>query len=399
MRTAAGNTGHAAVADVFISHVSEDSALALEIAHELERAGYSTWCYELDAVTGPSYLLQTGQAIERCRVCLVVITPNALGSRQMTREIERAHEEGTHLVPVLQGVAHEEFQKRQPEWREAIGTATSVRIGRGGVAAALDRLVAGLAALGVPRSDGRGAERLGVIRAAIDELLDHAAPADAVPNASAESPRAPTTPARTPAGVASSGRRSPGRRLSVTIALMVMIVSVLSIVWSRHPRAIALPTAPPPDVPRTAPSIPAPSIPTPPPRAIPDPLPTGVTRQAVRAALGEPTSSRPASFPHSVVDVFSYGDRVFSYVYDADTERVRQAEVAFAHLPSIAEIEHVMTQMTPARAPSPAVRAASWDIVREKSAARTFRIGDLKATVERRDDGGLHVAVWEATFH
>ena len=386
------------MADVFISHVSEDSAVALEIAHELERAGYSTWCYELDAMTGPSYLLQTGQAIERCRVCLVVITPNALGSRQMTCEIERAHEEGTHLVPVLQGLAHEEFQKRQPDWREAIGTATSVRVGRGGVGGVIDRLVVGLAALGVPRSDVPAPERLGVIRAAMADLCDQGgAPADSAPT----TPPAATLPTNGSTGTAVAGdehaprqRRSLDRRLPAAIAVMAVTASGLWFVWSRHHGATARQAAPPVEKPPTAPSTPTSRL-----QPIPDPLPTGVTRQAVRAALGEPTASKPGSFPHSIVDVFSYGDRVLSYVYDVETERVRQSEVGFARLPSIAEIEHVMTQMTPTRSPSPAVRAASWDIVSKKTPATAFRIGDLKATIERREGGGLYVAVWEASFH
>ncbi len=38
--------------DVFISHVAEDSAIALEIALGLEEVGFTTWCYELDNVPG-----------------------------------------------------------------------------------------------------------------------------------------------------------------------------------------------------------------------------------------------------------------------------------------------------------------------------------------------------------
>src|SRR5690349_16010869 len=177
----------APMADVFISHVNEDSALALEIAYGLEGAGYSTWCYELDSVGGPSYLLQTGAAIERCRVCLVVITAQSLSPRrapQMTREIERAHEEGIRLFPVLNGVTHERFQQEQPEWREAIGTATSVTIGRSGVAGSAARMIGGLAALGVPHAETPSTERLVAIRAAVDDL----AAGDARPEAPSSMP-------------------------------------------------------------------------------------------------------------------------------------------------------------------------------------------------------------------
>jgi hypothetical protein len=40
--------------DIFISHVEEDSAVALQIAHGLEAVGYTTWYYERDSVPGLS---------------------------------------------------------------------------------------------------------------------------------------------------------------------------------------------------------------------------------------------------------------------------------------------------------------------------------------------------------
>jgi hypothetical protein len=47
---------------VFISHVEEDQALALEIARRLETAGFTTWYYERDSEPGISYLLQVHAA-------------------------------------------------------------------------------------------------------------------------------------------------------------------------------------------------------------------------------------------------------------------------------------------------------------------------------------------------
>ncbi len=39
---------------IFISHVEEDSSIALRIASALEAKGYSTWYYERDSVPGPA---------------------------------------------------------------------------------------------------------------------------------------------------------------------------------------------------------------------------------------------------------------------------------------------------------------------------------------------------------
>lgn len=102
------------MADVFVSHVSSDARLAIEIAIGLETAGYGTWCYEIDALPGASYLLQTSEAIETARVLLILISRPALQSRQLTRELVRAYECGLTMIPVLVGLEHAEVAARQP---------------------------------------------------------------------------------------------------------------------------------------------------------------------------------------------------------------------------------------------------------------------------------------------
>jgi hypothetical protein len=138
---------------VFISHVVEDAKIASEIAKDLEKAGYKTWYYERDSVGGLSYLLQTMRAIERSQAVILLISPNSLSSNQVTKEVVRTHEAGKPFIPLLHGISHVEFQQRQPEWREAIGSATSISIPKKGVSVILPRIIDGLASLGVKKSD------------------------------------------------------------------------------------------------------------------------------------------------------------------------------------------------------------------------------------------------------
>lgn len=138
--------------DVFVSHVEEDSADALAIADALEVAGFSTWCYERDSIPGPSYLVQTGDAVEESRAVVVLISRHSLGSRQVTVEIVRGHETQKPFIPVLVDISHVEFTERQPEWREAMGAATSIMVPREGIAPIVPRIVQGLQALGVEPS-------------------------------------------------------------------------------------------------------------------------------------------------------------------------------------------------------------------------------------------------------
>lgn len=100
------------MSDVFISHVEEDSDVSLELALGLEKAGFTTWCYERDSIPGTSYLIQTGRAIEQCKAVILVISPHSLGSNQVTKEVVRAHETGKQFIPVLRDITHPEFQNR-----------------------------------------------------------------------------------------------------------------------------------------------------------------------------------------------------------------------------------------------------------------------------------------------
>jgi len=147
-------TGSVEAGTIFISHVEEDANAALRIADGLEEGGYPTWCYERDALPGPSYLLQTARQVEESAAVVLLISANSLGSNQVTAEVVRAHESGRPFVPVLIGLSHVEFAARQPEWREALGSATSIVLPPSGVDAIVPRIRQGLAGLGIGPTDG-----------------------------------------------------------------------------------------------------------------------------------------------------------------------------------------------------------------------------------------------------
>jgi hypothetical protein len=160
---------------IFIAHVEEDADVALGVALGLEEAGYRTWCYEVDSVVGTSYIVQTGEAVAQSDAVVVIISPDSLSSNQVTKEVVRAHESGRHFLPILRGVSHVEFQQRQPEWREAIGSAASVRVPKEGVAALIPSVIEGIEALRIkpgPKADAARVERL---RRELDETLAHPA--------------------------------------------------------------------------------------------------------------------------------------------------------------------------------------------------------------------------------
>ncbi len=160
------------MADVFIAHIEKDGDIALEIALGLEKAGYTTWCYEADNIPGPSYLIQTGRAVEQAKAIVVIISPNSIISRQVTKEIVHAHEAGKEFIPVRRGISHIEFQNRQPEWREAMGAASSIEITPAGIEDVIVRIVGGLKAMGIYPSeniDPNRVERLRILRDSLSQ--------------------------------------------------------------------------------------------------------------------------------------------------------------------------------------------------------------------------------------
>jgi len=133
--------------EVFISHVEEDAGLALELAAKLEVGGFHTWYYERDSLPGPHYLLQVEAAIDRAKVVIVLISPHALSSVQVTGEILRASQGAKCFLPLLLGISHAKFQQRQPVWRQAMAASTALVIPASGLALVIERIIAGVQAL------------------------------------------------------------------------------------------------------------------------------------------------------------------------------------------------------------------------------------------------------------
>lgn len=129
---------------VFISHVAEDSARAVQVATGIEDAGYTSWYYERDSLPGPTYLDQILAALARASAMIVLVSPAALASWQIDREVVQAYERGLPFLPLLFGLSHDEMHKARPAWAMAFGAAVWLPLPTGDVAPVLPRIVAGL---------------------------------------------------------------------------------------------------------------------------------------------------------------------------------------------------------------------------------------------------------------
>ena len=134
---------------LFISHIQEDQAIAVEIGRALERRGFSVWYYERDTVPGPPYIIQIMSAIEKCEGFILIVSQSSMGSHQVDAEVTHAYDANKKFVPVLSGVSHEELKQRMPLWNWAIRAATSIVLPPAGVSAILDALESGVKMLGL----------------------------------------------------------------------------------------------------------------------------------------------------------------------------------------------------------------------------------------------------------
>jgi len=153
------------MSSVFVSHVAEDAAIALEIAFGLEDQGYTTWCYELDSIPGPSHLAQTLEAIGECDAMVLLISSNSVQSHEITTELTRGQDQSKPIIPLLHGITHENLMRQRAEWGERLGSATCLDVGRD-IQAAMPRLVRGLEFYGVQPAQAHSAkeERLSSIQ-------------------------------------------------------------------------------------------------------------------------------------------------------------------------------------------------------------------------------------------
>jgi TolB-like protein/Flp pilus assembly protein TadD len=115
-------------ADVFLSYSREDRARVLDLAASLRSAGVSVWIDQggIDgaALWGESIV----NALESAKVLLLVVTPAAVRSHNVTKEVMIASERKGHILPVhlepttipaglkypLAGIQHIEFYQGDP---------------------------------------------------------------------------------------------------------------------------------------------------------------------------------------------------------------------------------------------------------------------------------------------
>ena len=95
-----GRLDSAMALDTFISYSSPDKTAADAACAVLERAGIRCWIAPRDIRPGQEYGHAIIEAIDQCRVMVLIFSANANDSRQIHREIERAVSKGVPIIPL-----------------------------------------------------------------------------------------------------------------------------------------------------------------------------------------------------------------------------------------------------------------------------------------------------------
>jgi hypothetical protein len=83
----------------FISHSSADSEIAERACAYLERHGVPCWIAPRDVMPGQNYGAGIIDAIDECRVFVLILSSHSNKSRQVVREIERAASSDSVILP------------------------------------------------------------------------------------------------------------------------------------------------------------------------------------------------------------------------------------------------------------------------------------------------------------
>jgi len=93
-----GNAGPAG--RVFISYASHDDAVAGRICAALEVAGFPCWIAPRDVRPGQPYAAAIVEAINACRMVVLVLTKSAIESPHVLREVERASSKKRSILSI-----------------------------------------------------------------------------------------------------------------------------------------------------------------------------------------------------------------------------------------------------------------------------------------------------------
>lgn len=127
----------------------------------------------------------------------------------------------------------------------------------------------------------------------------------------------------------------------------------------------------------------------------------GVTDTDIQAALGPPTLKSPGYWPNSYGLLYKNlqpHQTDFGFLLDANTQRLRQTEAAFAQSAGLNILRLALQGMLKDRPPAEVMEQLTL-IYQRQVQEYEFRVGELKGIIQRNEKDRIYIGVWEADFH
>ena len=127
----------------------------------------------------------------------------------------------------------------------------------------------------------------------------------------------------------------------------------------------------------------------------------GTTQEEIFNFLGEPTWRRQGYWADSIA--WSYQDILpdkvdLGYLFDINTNKLRQTEVSFASSVSLAKMQNTLNNMLSGNISSVASEGLE-QVYNRQINLQEFRVGDLEGIIQRNEEDRIYIGVWENDFH
>ena len=128
---------------------------------------------------------------------------------------------------------------------------------------------------------------------------------------------------------------------------------------------------------------------------------TGTNKEELRQTLGKPNAIQKGYWGNSSAWIYKKqkSDSIdLGYLFDLETDRLRQTEVAIAPSVGLTTIEDILNNLLEGNI-DPEIERELQKIYNRQANQYTFKLGDLEGSIERESDDHIYLGVWEEDFH
>ncbi len=130
-------------------------------------------------------------------------------------------------------------------------------------------------------------------------------------------------------------------------------------------------------------------------------LATGTSKQELIDTLGQPNAIQKGYWSNSSALIYknrANGSIDMGYLFDLNTNKLRQTELAIAPSVGLGAIQDILNSLLQGNV-DPSANQALKKIYQRQADEYSFKLGDLKGSIQREDDDHIYLGVWESDFH